>query len=835
MKYISWNVRGLEALDKKQIVKRFLDSNKDLDFLMLQELKTINFTLDINLNFIWKDSIKIYSKHLGGKGGVGLLINPRWSNHITNKGCSPCNRAVWASINVDNTLIGVCSIYASNDYKERSALWDWIASLPNIPWILGGDFNMIENCDDKMGGNAFEWKGFEKSHWDRMKFKKNLFDPLFGNKANTRGLWNTWCNFQKGCNRIYCRLDHFYANKDVFSFIHSNHGNSVVVWPFTLSHHHPITAHIKLANSLPANVVGPKKFILNTNLLKDLDALAAINLIRLLNKDNKNLASHIDQKLLQTIGQKLLQTIGQKRAKDSRFVEKTLNLNLLHLENEIQLTPSCSDLANQVAKTRDALRLRQQVKIKRAMIRARSHWLQFGDKGSKIDEIQKAINSLHNDKAPGPDGLLVEFYKANLNWICSDLLDIYNEALGKGSLGNVINKGTIKFIPKDGDKALVKNWRPITLLNVSYKILAKMLAVRLEKILPKFICPTQTDFIKGRYILENLITSWEAMEWSKVSDQDTTMFLLDFEKAYDRVEWDFIIMMLEAFGFPSEFYTYVKVLLQDASTQIDVNGSLSSSIMLSRSIRQGCPLAPALFVIASDALFYLFRDNSLSPKILEIQKAIRHFLWSDGKGNTKLHAVNWKWCHTKKSLGGLGLKDLRIQGIALAAKWIFHSLKGQEPWKVLIRHNIERAVPKNAKSWKGLPLIDLVGGGFPVSVQGTCVFKSIWKAWEHVRRFLVASTMNAERHKLLRFLKDGHATMFINEMKDGYDWRRNEDNLSSFEEALKKLNNEIKDNRKPSFAQVEMLTQIQSQKTIVWMEGPKGWVAWVEPHDDTLS
>lgn len=115
-------------------------------------------------------------------------------------------------------------------------------------------------------------------------------------------------------------------------------------------------------------------------------------------------------------------------------------------------------------------------------------------------------------------------------------------------------------------------------------------------------------------------------------------------------------------------------------------------------------------------------------QILEFQKVVRRFLWSNGKGNNKLHVVNWKWCHIEKSLGGLGLKDLRIQGIALAAKWIFHSLEGQEPWKVLIRHNIERVVPKNAKSWKGLPLTDLVAGGFPVSIQGSCVFKSIWKS-----------------------------------------------------------------------------------------------------------
>lgn len=87
-------------------------------------------------------------------------------------------------------------------------------------------------------------------------------------------------------------------------------------------------------------------------------------------------------------------------------------------------------------------------------------------------------------------------------------------------------------------------------------------------------------------------------------------------------------------------------------------------------------------------------------------------------------------------MGGLGLKDLKIQGIALAAKWIFHALDGMKPWKVLIRNNIERGVPKNARSWKALPLANLVAGHFLISMQGSYVFKSIWKAWEHIRHLI---------------------------------------------------------------------------------------------------
>ena len=93
------------------------------------------------------------------------------------------------------------------------------------------------------------------------------------------------------------------------------------------------------------------------------------------------------------------------------------------------------------------------------------------------------------------------------------------------------------------------------------------------------------------------------------------MFLLDFEKAYDRVEWNFINMMLDAFGFPSFFCDIVKMLLKYAYARVNVNGSLSDPFPLVRSIRQGCPLAPALFVIASKALFYILRDNTLSPTV----------------------------------------------------------------------------------------------------------------------------------------------------------------------------------------------------------------------------
>ena len=93
----------------------------------------------------------------------------------------------------------------------------------------------------------------------------------------------------------------------------------------------------------------------------------------------------------------------------------------------------------------------------------------------------------------------------------------------------------------------MKNWRPITILNISYKIIAKLLANRITKVLDSIILMTQTRFIKGRFILENLVTSWETMHWAKADNQNLAMILLDFEKAYDKIEWHFVIARLKQF------------------------------------------------------------------------------------------------------------------------------------------------------------------------------------------------------------------------------------------------------------------------------------------------
>ena len=248
MKCISWNIGGLESPDRKSIIKRFLLGHKNIDFFMMQELKAVNFLLNSSLDFIWRDAIKICTNHHKGKGGAALLINPYWGRYIKSAGSSPCNRVAWIVIEFNGTSFGVFSIYAPNEVKDRIILWDWLHNLANIPWILAGDFNMVENQDDKSGGLPFAWKHQEKFYWDRCKHKLNLFDPMEGCRRDDTSLWFTWCNFWQGSRRIYSRLDRFYVNSDFFSFSPNQQQSPVFASSSTLSDHLPIVALINIRN-----------------------------------------------------------------------------------------------------------------------------------------------------------------------------------------------------------------------------------------------------------------------------------------------------------------------------------------------------------------------------------------------------------------------------------------------------------------------------------------------------------------------------------------------------------------------------------------------------------
>ena len=173
------------------------------------------------------------------------------------------------------------------------------------------------------------------------------------------------------------------------------------------------------------------------------------------------------------------------------------------------------------------------------------------------------------------------------------------------------------------------NFRPISLLNTDYKILTKVLAKRLEKVLPKVINADQTGYIKNRYIGENIRLISDIMTYTAEKDIPGIALFLDFKKAFDTIEWDFINSCLEVFNFGPDIQKWVKILYSNVSSCIVNNGFASEIFPLERGVRQGCPLSGLLFVIGIELLARAIKNDDNIKGINVGEKVIKVSLYAD--------------------------------------------------------------------------------------------------------------------------------------------------------------------------------------------------------------
>ena len=156
------------------------------------------------------------------------------------------------------------------------------------------------------------------------------------------------------------------------------------------------------------------------------------------------------------------------------------------------------------------------------------------------EEAESALSKMKSNKSPGLDGLSNEFYKCFWTDIGDLVVASFNEAFGKEILSESRNTSVISLIFKKGERTDLRNYRPISLANTDYKLLAHILANRLQKVLDKIISPDQTGYIKKRYIGTNIRKILDTIQYTSDKNQTGILLFLDFEKAFDTVEWPFL-------------------------------------------------------------------------------------------------------------------------------------------------------------------------------------------------------------------------------------------------------------------------------------------------------
>ena len=155
---------------------------------------------------------------------------------------------------------------------------------------------------------------------------------------------------------------------------------------------------------------------------------------------------------------------------------------------------------------------------------------------------------------------------------------------------------------KKGDRLNPANWRPITLLNIDYKICARALAARLVKVIHYVVGPDQTCGVPGRFIGENVALLRDLAHYCEVTNFPAAILSLDQEKAFDRVDWSFLFSTLSKMGFRDSFIKWIRLLYRNPRCSVMVNGHISPFFFPSRGVRQGCTLSPLPYVLSMEVL-----------------------------------------------------------------------------------------------------------------------------------------------------------------------------------------------------------------------------------------
>ncbi|GJZ96059.1 RNA-directed DNA polymerase, eukaryota, partial [Tanacetum coccineum] len=276
------------------------------------------------------------------------------------------------------------------------------------------------------------------------------------------------------------------------------------------------------------------------------------------------------------------------------------------------------------------------------------------EKQVSTDEIRTTVWACGENKSPGPDGFTFEFFRKFWDTIGPDLCLAVEWFFDHGSFSRGCNSSFIALIPKVQDPKFVNDYRPISLIGSLYKVVTKILALRLSSVIAGLISDVQTAFLPSRQILDGPFVINELLSWCKYKKQHAMIFKVDFAKAYDSVRWDFLDDVLQSFGFGFKWRSWILGSLSSGMASVLINGSPTAEFQFHCGLKQGDPLAPYLFILVMESLHLSFSrvvdagifkgikiDNStMISHLFYADDAVFVGEWSDDNLSSVMHALH---------------------------------------------------------------------------------------------------------------------------------------------------------------------------------------------------
>lgn len=662
----SLNCNGLKSKDRVFYLRERLRQYK-VDVCFLQETHVDNAFLGNSIEKILEGKIFWSFTNNSGKG-VGIFISKDFPCEVQNFRFDTFGRYIYVDISFEGNEFRLVNIYAPNIPRERKDFFEDLYGLVLCarPVILGGDFNCVGNLrKDKRGGNPERGR----EGWDELNSIIKDFDLIdcFRSKYPDREEY-TW----RGRD-VACRLDRFYVSSAIITSIkdirHIMYGNSDHCF---ISLELSTFSHVKMGKpywKFNSSLISDLDYVdyMSIYLKRQVDCCPDNNEIidwwdRL--KERVKLQTiWFSQCKIKRRNQELndLRREYYKLDNQGLWAEaKIMKENILNIEmNRLKGSQLRSKIRNvEEGEKPTRFFLRQELKrgkkktIRRVVdlkghncsssediARAFREFYQalFADEGVeeevvidlltdtlKVSEEEKeglegdirseeilcALKAMDTDKSPGSDGLTKEFFSCFVDILLPVLVKLFKAIHANGSLSESQKMSYISLLCKDENNSeLLKNYRPISLMNLDYKIITKVLCNRLKHVMSSLVHPDQTCAVPGFSIVDGCHTVRDVIDYMNDRNEEAVLLSLDQEKAFDRVSHYYLINVLKAAGLGEDFVNWIKTIYNDIYCSLIVNHFVTEPISVQRSVRQGCSLSPLLYVLCMEPIFNKIRTD----------------------------------------------------------------------------------------------------------------------------------------------------------------------------------------------------------------------------------